>query len=506
MRGINQKLVVREQRFSSEHHRDTNAFYNEQFGGKPDTLTTNITYLLGDSAKMYPLTTMQGYSEMLGNSITKKVKDIQYDFPVMGRFDKAAEIAETPASLTPEDLGLGRSLFKLRFKDKWLKRYQIIESPNGVQCYVQDDPIAIGPNTWEYTVELAALPTTASLPPSEVVAGSLWIALFTPVSWERSRGSESNVVYPGKVKNQMSFIRKSMSWGSMQNLDRVMDFTIKQANGTPTNGWMSWFMFQFEKAWMEECEHYYWYARYNREAETGQVSLTSAFNGEVVPIGSGILEQIQNWSTYTELSYDFLQNMLTNAYFGMSDTDNMSITLYTGTGGRREFDRAMRQRGATVFDQLSLVAEADKFIEGSGYNLTLTGFFDAAYFIDGYYVKLKHAPIFDKGRMALKSPKHPVTGLPMESYRMVFIDDGNYDGNTNLQFIEHESMPFQHMVNLGFTDAPKDIQMMAQGSIAGASAPMRTSDLQEGSYHRGKSLGVQILRANKCLHLECVAR
>jgi hypothetical protein len=62
------------------------------------------------------------------------------------------------------------------------------------------------------------------------------------------------------------------------------------------------------------------------------------------------------------------------------------------------------------------------------------------------------------------------------------------------------------MVNLGFTDAPKDIQMMAQGSIAGASAPMRTSDLQEGSYHRGKSLGVQILRANKCLHLECVAR
>ena len=211
MRGIKPELIVREQLWSSQSHRDSNAFYNEQQGStKPDALTNNLTYLLGDYSKKYPLSTMQGYANILdmerpgsGATMTKKVSTQEYDYPVMGRFEKAAQVGETPTVLTPAALGAGHSIFTLCFTDNWLKRYQLIESESGIQAYVQADPIQKSPNKWEYKLELNTVNKDASCPVSEVQGGTKWVALFTPVSLERSRGSDSNTVYPGKVKNQL---------------------------------------------------------------------------------------------------------------------------------------------------------------------------------------------------------------------------------------------------------------------------------------------------------------
>src|SRR5690606_16737502 len=139
--------------------------------------------------------------------------------------------------------------------------------------------------------------------------------------------------------------------------------------------------------------------------------------------------------------------------------------------------------------------------------LALTGFFNTMYHIDGYVIKLKHNQIFDYGRRAVKSPLHPETGYPLESYRMVFVDDGMFDGEPNLQMVAEKGRRFLHGVVPGLTPMPSQYRILAGvGNIGQGDLSILASDVDASSYHRFASCGVQLRRGNTSLHLECVAR
>jgi hypothetical protein len=149
---------------------------------------------------------------------------------------------------------------------------------------------------------------------------------------------------------------------------------------------------------------------------------------------------------------------------------------------------------------------ATKFIKGDGnYDLISTGFFNAMYHIDGYYIKVKHNPIFDYGRRALKSPLHPETGFPLESYRMVFIDDGEFDGEPNLQFVAEKGRRMLHGTVTGLTNAPRQYQLMKDRNSSNAEFGgmlKLASDKDAASYHRLATAGANLRRGNTSLHLQ----
>ena len=143
----------------------------------------------------------------------------------------------------------------------------------------------------------------------------------------------------------MGFMRAGMSWaGNAAN--KVMRIKAVMTDKGETDVWMDYFMWQFEMEWLSQCEHAYWYSRYNRQAN-GEILLKDLATGKVIMQGSGMLEQVQNKSTYSTLTYDFLTQIVGDALFGMSDTANMSITLHTGRGGMRSFDAAIKAAGGT---------------------------------------------------------------------------------------------------------------------------------------------------------------
>ena len=352
-------------------------------------------------------------------------------------------------------------------------------------------------------LQLNAVSDKTVIPASEVQAGVLWCDLNTFNAESESRGTEFKRVAPGKYKNQMSVIRMSHQWAG-NSANRVMSIAIDAEGKEPMRLWMDFEQYQFERAWLEEVEHMFWYSRYNRLAN-GTIPLKDYITGKVIPTGAGLFEQINNYSTYTRLTYAFLQNVVANAFFGQSDTDGMSITLFTGRGGMREFDRAMKEAGTIA----NLFAQgggniADKFVKGdSNYDLVSTGFFNAMYHIDGYYIKVKHNPIFDYGRRAVKSPLHPETGFPLESYRMVFIDDGMFDGEPNLQFVAEKGRRMLHGVVTGLTPVPKQYKII-QGiqNLSSGDLSLLSSDIDAASYHRLATGGVNLRRGNTSLHLE----
>jgi hypothetical protein len=503
--GVNPDLVVREGMYSSTQHRDSEAFWAEKAGTKVGKLTDTITWMLGSYDKIHPLMSLEGYYGVKGikaRTVLSAETDGQYEYPVMTNLWYANEVAETNASLIPKDLGLAQAPFKVKFKRSQFKRGQIVITPNLIMARVESDPIKRGDN-FEYEFQLCGNKSEAYMPATEVVAGTLWINIFNATSFERSYGSGSDVVYPAKVRNQVGYVQKTMTWGNKANLDRVMDFTFN-VGGEQVSKWMSWYVWNFEKDWMSECEHAYWYSRFNRNTTTNTVTMKDFKTGESIPMGSGLIEQIQNTSTYTTLTAEMLLNKLTQAYQGQYDTGNMELTLYTGRGGIREFDRMVRTEYGAKSTQLNISTDSDKFLAGSGRELVSMGFFNEIHLIDGYKVKVKYNPLFDYGKVAQISPKHPTSGLPLESYRMVFVDDASHDGLPNIQYMNHVQEGYYHAWGGGLTDCPKDLNIALNGSIADAKAPQRSSETGEGFYTRWKSVGINLRRPNRCFMLEQV--
>jgi hypothetical protein len=503
-RGNKFRFQVQQDIFDANSMLDENNFYAARHG-KPEELTMKLTWLLGDNTKSFPLAmaTMGDIVSTVGaggfkksNGKVRELSDPQFTWPVMSRLNKAVQVKKTSTETNP---GLGHSSFKIVFEDNWIKRNYMIESPLGIQAYVLQDPVKVDEG-YEYTVQLNAVNKNQVCPASELKAGVLWSDLNTFNAESQSRGTEFKRVAPGKFKNQISFIRLSHQWAG-NSANKVMSITINHG-GKDMKLWMDFEHYQFERAWLEECEHLFWYSRYNRQSN-GEIPLKDIITGKPIPTGAGLLEQINNYSTYTKLTYNFLQNVVANALFGQSDTDGMSITLHTGRGGMREFDAAMKSAGIT---QLAMDAAGLKFITGNNYDLAVGGFFNTMYHIDGYTIKVKHNPIFDYGRRAVKSPLHPETGFPLESYRMVFIDDGMFDGEPNLQFVCEKGRRFLHGVAQGLTPMPKQYEIIAgTGNISSGDLKLISSDVDEASYHRFASGGVQLRRGNTSLHLECIA-
>jgi hypothetical protein len=491
------KYLVEETVFDGSGLMDEQNFYH-QGQGSVDQISKTITYLLGSYNENYPISMMtMGNLGTAGASI--EINDVQFTYPIMGRDNKASTVSST-SYVAGDKPGIGFQIFKLRFADNWIKRFYIIQSSRGIQARVMEDPVQIG-NEYEYSCQLDPAEEDSYCPLTEVQPGTSWIGLYVAVAESESRGSEGKMAAPGSVKNQMGFIRHDLHWAG-NAAEKVMKVNMKGANGKETSAWMDMAMWQNEKRWLEERETLYWHSRYNRLADS-RIPLQDLITGKVIPRGSGILEQIQNKSTFSKLTYASMVNKVGDALFGQSDTDKMTITLHTGLGGLRDFDEAMKEQGVKLLTDFTGVA--DKFVTGSMNDLMLGGFFKGFYHIDGYIIKVKHNKIQDMGSVAMASPKHPVTGLPLESHRLTFVDDNDYDGQPNIIHLSQKNRSFLHGVVAGMANVPKSLQIQGGFNLSSNQLMMLNTEVDKSSYHRFHSCGVQLKRANKCFDLECIA-
>ena len=88
---------------------------------------------------------------------------------------------------------------------------------------------------------------------------------------------------------------------------------------------------------------------------------------------------------------------------------------------------------------------------------------------------------------------------------MVFIDDTEYDGQPNIQLVHQEGRKSMSGIIPGMTPMPKSLQILGGFNLSANQIQLLATEVDKSSYHRFKSLGVQILRANKCFDLQCVA-
>lgn len=468
---ISKKFRLYHDTWNTEGFTDENSLANALLT-QPDTLTPVITHLAGREDKRFPLSFL---TEGLGN--VKYVNDVQYDYPIMGRIQKAVQ-----ATRLVRGNGANYTRFEMAFPERWFNKHYVLENPNGVQARVMEEPVE-GQYGYHYTMQLVS-PNASDTVSAADVEGLKWIQLFAPNAMSGSRGSDSNWVAPSKARNQISLIRKSYRYeGNAQNKVTIFEFNV---GGRTTKLWYDFEEYQHMLRWKEECESNLWYSRYNR-TQDGLIHLKDE-NGNAIPLGAGVLDQIPNFETYTQLTANRLRDIVRDVMYGASDAQKMNIVLFTGYGGLEEFDRAMKQEvanGNYIKD-----TPDGAFMRGGTTNLEFGGFFTSYRHVDGHVITVRHLPLFDNGSRALNSPTHPVTGLPLESYRMVYLDMSTYDGIPNVNMITRKE------------------REMVRWAVPGATIPkgftgnaLRATDKDGSSVHFLKELGINIRRATNCLHL-----
>lgn len=468
-----QKLRLYEDYWNPEGYTNENMLANALLT-KPDLLSPVLTHLVGREDKRFPLSFL---TEGVGN--TRYINDIEFEYPVMGAMNKAVQAIAVTGN------GFGGSRMKITFKEKYFNPQYIVMSPEGLQFRLSEQqPIEAG-GGWVYDAHLVTSDNTATVA-ADQINGKMFTQAFAPVAAYGSRGTESNWVAPSKMRNQATHIRKSYRYeGNVQN--KVVNVQLN-IGGKTTTLWTDFEEWQHQMKWREETESMYWYSQYNRDIN-GVINLKDE-NGNPIPIGSGVLEQIPNFDTYSRLTAKKIKSTVRDVLYGATDAQSVNIVLYTGLGGLEEFDNAMKDE---VANGAYIKNVNPVFVTGTGRSLTLGGFFTAYEHIDGHKITVRHLPLLDNGVRALNSHRHPVTGLPLESYRMIFLDQSIYDGEANI---------------LSVTQKGRE---MVRWAVAGATIPkgfsgndLRATDVDGSSVHFLRVGGIQIRRATNCMHLECI--
>tara|TARA_X000001382_G_scaffold38110_1_gene25459 strand:+ start:1558 stop:3012 length:1455 start_codon:yes stop_codon:yes gene_type:complete len=449
---------------------------------KPTELSPIITHLAGKDDKRFPLSFL---TEGVGN--VKSMDRLEYEYRVSTHKRKTRPVATTNSGA---NLGQAGGTFTLEFPDKWFVfPYVLVNSAGELARIMKEPEAAAGTGNWKYTLQLVNPSTSATLS-SGFTAGDLWAQLYAPVGVDFSRGNASNWETPALVRNKIGTVRKSYHMSGHAR-DYVVEFGLPTKGGATTKLWMDYEEYQHMLNFKEECEMFYWYGQktYNSDGHT----FMKDENGQPVIVGPGLLEQIVNKDSYSTMTETKIKNIIGDLFYGMTDANKKQVTLYTGTGGMREFDEALKNHFTTAAGSWKVGGE-NRFITGSGRSLGLSGYFTSYEHVDGHSVNVVKLPLFDHGPVAQAAGKHPVTGYSLESYRMVFVDQSNYDGQANLQMLSKKGREMMRWCVAG--------SVVPRGFDGGSA---RASDVDGASVHMLKTAGIILKRFDTSLDITCTA-
>ena len=474
--------------YNDQQMTDTNSLVNALME-KPEELSPIITHLAGREEKKFPLSFL---SEGVGN--TRSIDRFEYEYRV-----KTHEVNVRPV-VSSTGTGAGGAMFTIVFPDKWFIFPYTLVSNEGSLARIMQEPKVVG-GGYEYTLQLVSPDNSTGLVAGEVAAGALWGQLYANVGIDFSRGNASNWTAPGLVRSKIGTVRKSYHFSGNAK-DYVAEFTLPLKEGSSTKLWMNYEEYRHMLKFKEECEMYYWYGAKTHDANGKSTMLDE--NGQPVVSGPGLFEQIINKDTYSTLTQKKIEDTIGDLFYGMTDATDKQVTLFTGIGGAREFDKALRAyyangvsgTGVTTGSSVNsyLRTTESKFITGSGRSLGITGYFTSYDHVDGHTVNVVKVPLFDHGPVAQASNKHPETGLPLESYRMTFVDQSSYDGENNLQMIQKKGREMLRWCVAGSV-VPKGF----------AETDTRASDIDGASVHMLKTAGILLRRFDTSLDLTCTA-
>lgn len=389
---------------------------------KPHEVSTVLSYIFG----RYEGTTIDFLTSGLGKTLT--IENRQYEWPVMIEHDRAITINQAKwmgnTIASTDTPGINGTPIQLWLSDKWFGPGAILSfDDREFQVRVSGTPYQDG-SDWVYTVYVANGRSNAYIPPSLLAAGKQVGREGTAYEEFSEEGDIVNYQTPFKLRNHLTTMRLTYDvTGSAYS--SVMVIAMKDPkSGKASYLWTDYQEWVALRQWYETIDRQLVYSKYNANQD-GTTDLMGT-NGRPVYIGAGLLEQISpaNRRHYTRLTADIMEEFLFDLSYNIRGTSERKFVALTGEMGMKEFDRVLKEKASAY----SLIDT--HFVTGTGQNLTLGGQFTTYKMLNGVELTLKHFPLYDN--VIYNRKKHPISGKPLESYRMTFLDLGTRDGEANL--------------------------------------------------------------------------
>lgn len=311
--------------------------------------------------------------------------------------------------------GVGFTTFTVEFEENYLNPNDIVRFSDENQAIILGEPV-VSAGGYTFTMVLQTNDAAANIAAAAVAAGKTVNTTGSAFPEGSERGYE-NHVYPDWYINHIGIARKSISITGSAATD-----VLWVENG----GQKLWF-FKAEQdtrdEFMYQKELDSWYSTSTMDANGN--STVIGLDGKPIVKGDGILRQIDaaNVDTYNGILTekrltDFLAQLKLN-----TGNKNSHWMVFTGTGGQVAFHEAMK---GLVYPAGNLVYDAAVGKETEiGVNFT-------SYNALGCRLTLVSNALFDDPNLHGNNID-PVSGMPKESFRMVFLDMGTTNGVSNIE-------------------------------------------------------------------------
>lgn len=492
LQNQNYARVVQHESFGDEGYTNNLSLAQARMTN-PDSLNPVITHLMGNESKKFPLLYLtEGQAKGVKYV---EIQDVEYDWPVFGRLRRTDAVAGHDYAPTDKP-GYGGLPVYVIFKTRWLKYQHNIVSPNGVWARVMSQPEKVATG-YRYELDLLRNNDEVSVPLSELQTNTLWaMSAGANVAESYSVGNESNKQFPGKLKNQIGILRKSYEIGG--NVSNRMTTFHFNFNGKQSNYYLPFEEWQHEMNFKQDCEESLWESQYNRDSN-GVIKTIDKETQLPIPYGAGLKAQIPHRDTYGILTLKKLKMVVSEVTYGATDSDKMNIVLFTGMGGKEEFSNAIMNEisGWSLYQ-----GALNDTITGGPMGLVFGTAFTQYRHIDGHMITVAHLPYLDFGGTAQNAPLHPVSGKPLTSYEMHFVDMSVYDGENNVQLVTQKGRSLIRGIEQGMTL----LKGLNYGDYNGNQMDIKLSTSQDKtSIHYLKTLGIAVRRNTHCFSLYCVA-
>lgn len=462
---------------------------------EPDTINQVVTFLMGKESSNFPLLFLT--EGQRGGVDYKEITDVEFDWPVFDKLNRTDEVIASSYA-NGDRIGTGDGYLTLIFKTRLFNHQHTLVSASGAKARVQQKGRKVS-NGYEYVLQLFRNDSRASIGYDDVKPGAKWSMWnIANVSEAYSWGNESNFQLGGKLKNQIGILRKSFEVGGQtaNNVTRSLNYST--ASGKTQGLLIAEQEYQNEILMKESCEEYLWDSTYNRDVN-GNIMNICEETGLPIPMGAGVREQIPHRDTYARLTLKKLNSMIRDATFGATDAEKMNLIVFTGTGGLEEISDAIK-------DDMNNWRAYDGSLANTVGNNPMDLIYGTAFtryrHIDGHIITFVKVPVFDTGARASSAPLHPVSGLPMTSYEMHFVDFSTYEGKRNVQLVSQKGRSLIRGIEQGMTL----IKGATYGDYKGNAMDIPLSTSQDkSSVHYLKTLGIVIHRNTRCFSLYCDA-
>jgi len=294
------------------------------------------------------------------------------------------------------------------------------------QSRIMSHPVRRGEG-YEYIMQIVTNDPNLFIPTRYLEPGQKWGKLYS--TYEEGSEQSGSTQYSSTImlKNRMSLARKQYKvTGHVVN--EVLAVKIPDSKGKLHDMWIKYAEAEYWQQWYRELERLAWYSR-STDVITGST-------GFPVIMGPGIQEQLEDSHIhyYTHLTADLIQEFLMDIFYSRVKPGNgRKVVGYTGEYGMLLFHKAMQE----------LVNTTSWFRSGGNFNpakQVKSDYHTNAYALgyqfveysmpNGTTLKLVHNPLYDDTEINFEID--PITGKPVESMRITFLDFVNDKGEDNI--------------------------------------------------------------------------